>query len=70
MKKVFTLVALCLAVSLSACTKKDAAQDGATGEQVEGTTTAPTEGAAENPTNEMEEKTDGQTAPAEESNAH
>lgn len=60
MKNVFALVALSLALSLSACTKKEDAAAPA-GEQVEGTTTAPAEGQA--PAEEMQEKKD-EAAPA------
>lgn len=53
MKNVFALVALSLALSLSACTKKEEAT-APVGEQVEGTTSAPEEGQA--PAEEMQEK--------------
>lgn len=53
MKNVFALAALCLALSLSACTKKEDAAAPA-GEQVEGTTSAPSETAA--PTDEMQQE--------------
>jgi len=62
MKIAFALVAMSLALSLSACTKKEPVPDA--GEQVEGTTSAPSEEAA--PTDEMEEKDDDATAPAAE----
>lgn len=60
MKHVFALLALSLVLSFSACTKKEAAPEG--GEQVEGTTSAPSETAA--PTEEMQEKKEGEAAPA------
>lgn len=74
MKNVLALVALTLAFSLSACTKKEATPEG--GEQVEGTTSAPAENAE--PAGEMEQKKDGaataphgatETAPAGETSA-
>jgi hypothetical protein len=61
MKNVFALVALSLALSLSACTKKEETATPPAGEQVEGTTTAPAEGQA--PAEEMQEKKD-EAAPA------
>ncbi len=54
MKNVFALVALCLALSLSACTKKQEETAPPAGEQVEGTTSAPAENSA--PAEEMHEK--------------
>jgi hypothetical protein len=51
MKKLIPLLALSLALSFSACTKKEAAPEG---EQVEGTTSAASEQAA--PSEEMQEK--------------
>ncbi len=51
MKNILALVAISLALSLSACTKKEAAPEG---EKVEGTTSAPAENAA--PAEEMEKK--------------
>jgi hypothetical protein len=58
MKYVFALMAVCFALSLSACTKKEETPPAPTSgqEQVEGTTTAPAEGTA--PSDEMQEKKD------------
>jgi hypothetical protein len=56
MKKLLPLLALSLALSFSACTKKEAAPEGAAEQQVEGTTAAPSEQAA--PSEEMQEKKD------------
>lgn len=62
MKIAFALVAMSLALSLSACTKKEPVPESS--EQVEGTTSAPSEEAA--PTEEMQEKKDDAAAPAAE----
>ncbi len=62
MKKLLPLLALSLALSFSACTKKEAAPEGAADQQqVEGTTSAPSDQAA--PSEEMQEKKD-EAAPA------
>lgn len=62
MKHVLSILALSLVLSFSACTKKEAAPEGVEAEQVEGTTSAPSETAA--PTEEMQEKKEGEAAPA------
>jgi hypothetical protein len=67
MKNVLAVVALSLALSMSACTKKEAAPEG---EQVEGTTTAPTDSttpppAEEAQTNDTATPPPAETAPAE-----
>lgn len=58
MKKLVPLIALCLAFSFTACTKKEETAPAGNEPQAEGTTSSG-EGAAENPPDEMQEKKDG-----------